>query len=228
MIYDNITKATFLRRPNRFISEVEIEGRKEIVHVKNTGRCRELLLQGCEVWLTAPKSQNRKTKYDLVAVRKSNGVLFNIDSQAPNKVVQEWLGTQDYDKVIPEYTYGDSRIDFYMERGSEKYLMEVKGCTLEIDGVGYFPDAPTERGVKHIRELIGALKNGYHSVLAFVIQMDGVKEVRPYRQMHPEFGEAFDLAKEAGVEIWFLPCHVEPDRLEIVEEGRELQHAIPC
>ncbi len=216
MIYDNITKATFLRRPNRFISEVEIEGRKEIVHVKNTGRCRELLIQGCEVWLTAPKSPNRKTKYDLVAVRKSNGVLFNIDSQAPNKVVQEWLGTQDYDKVIPEYTYGDSRIDFYMERGSEKYLMEVKGCTLEIDGVGYFPDAPTERGVKHIRELIGALKNGYHSVLAFVIQMDGVKEVRPYRKMHPEFGEAFDLAKEAGVEIWFLPCHVEPDRLEIV------------
>lgn len=216
MIYDNITKATFLRRPNRFISEVEIEGRKEIVHVKNTGRCRELLIQGCEVWLTAPKSPNRKTKYDLVAVRKSNGALFNIDSQAPNKVVQEWLGTQDYDKVIPEYTYGDSRIDFYMERGSEKYLMEVKGCTLEIDGVGYFPDAPTERGVKHIRELIGALKNGYHSVLAFVIQMDGVKEVRPYRKMHPEFGEAFDLAKEAGVEIWFLPCHVEPDRLEIV------------
>ncbi|MBR7021825.1 MAG: DNA/RNA nuclease SfsA [Lachnospiraceae bacterium] len=220
MIYDNITKAVFLRRPNRFISEVEIDGHKEIAHVKNTGRCRELLIPGCEVWLTAPKSPNRKTKYDLVAVRKSSGVLFNIDSQAPNKVVREWLGTQEYDKVIPEYTYGDSRIDFYMERGNEKYLMEVKGCTLEIDGVGYFPDAPTERGVKHIRELIGALKAGYHSVLAFVIPMDGVKEVRPHRQMHPEFGEAVDLAKKAGVEIWFLPCHVEPDSLEIIEEDK--------
>ena len=220
MVYENITKAVFLRRPNRFISEVEIDGQKEIVHVKNTGRCRELLIPGSEVWLTAPKSPNRKTKYDLVAVRKSNGVLFNIDSQAPNKVTKEWLLQQGYDRVIPEYTYGDSRIDFYMERGSEKYLMEVKGCTLEIDGVGYFPDAPTERGVKHIRELIGAKKAGYHSVLAFVIQMDGVTEVRPHRQMNPEFGEAIDLAKEAGIEIWYLPCHVEPDSLVIVEGGR--------
>ncbi len=217
MIYDNITKALFLHRPNRFIAEVEVEGHKEIVHVKNTGRCRELLIPGCEVWLTAPESPNRKTKYDLVAVRKSNGILFNIDSQAPNKVVREWLGARGCDKVIPEYTYGDSRIDFYMERDNEKYLMEVKGCTLEIDGVGYFPDAPTERGIKHIRELIGALKAGYHSVLAFVIQMDGVTEVRPHRQMHPEFGEAFDLAKEAGVEVWFLPCHVEPDSLVIAD-----------
>ena len=116
MKYENITKAVFLKRPNRFIAEVEIDGVREIVHVKNTGRCKELLVPGCEVWLTAPDSPNRKTKYDLVAVRKSSGVLFNIDSQAPNKVVKEWLLKKDYTKVIPEYTYGDSRIDFYMEK----------------------------------------------------------------------------------------------------------------
>ena len=146
MKYDNITKAKFIKRPNRFIAEVELHGAKETVHVKNTGRCKELLVPGCDVYLTAPDSPGRKTKYDLVAVTKSNGLLINIDSQAPNKVAKEWLAEQGYDKVIPEYTYGDSRIDFYMEKGSEKYLMEVKGCTLEVDGIGYFPDAPTERG----------------------------------------------------------------------------------
>lgn len=225
MKYDNITKAVFLKRPNRFIAEVEIGGVKEIVHVKNTGRCKELLVPGCEVWLTAPDSPNRKTKYDLVAVRKSSGVLFNIDSQAPNKVVKEWLLKKDYTKVIPEYTYGDSRIDFYMEKtetgrdGSpdvvNKYLMEVKGCTLEFDGIGYFPDAPTERGVKHIRELIKAKKKGYNAILAFVIQMDGVTEVRANIDTHPEFGVAMEDARKAGVEILFLTCHVEPDSLEI-------------
>ncbi len=121
MKYDNITRAVFLKRPNRFIAEVDIDGHKETVHVKNTGRCKELLIPGCEVWLTAPGTPDRKTKYDMVAVRKSTGVLFNIDSQAPNKVVKEWLETQDYDRVIPEYTYGDSRIDFYMERGEGVY-----------------------------------------------------------------------------------------------------------
>jgi len=158
MVYDNVTRAVFVKRPNRFIAEVNIDGRRETVHVKNTGRCKELLIPGSEVWLTAPGTPDRKTKYDLIAVRKNSGILFNIDSQAPNKVVKEWLASQDYDAVVPEYTYGDSRIDFYMERGNEKYLMEVKGCTLEIGGVGYFPDAPTERGVKHIRELIKARK----------------------------------------------------------------------
>lgn len=216
MEYDNITRAVFLRRPNRFIAEVSICGNAETVHVKNTGRCRELLIPGCEVWLTAPGTPGRKTKYDLVAVRKDTGVLFNIDSQAPNKVVKEWLETQDYGRVIPEYTYGDSRIDFYMERGKKKYLMEVKGCTLEKGGIGYFPDAPTERGVKHLRELIKAKKDGIQAILAFVIQMDGVKEVRPNREMHPEFGEAMDDAKRAGVKILFLPCHVEPGKLEIL------------
>ena len=215
MKYNNITPGIFLKRPNRFIAEVEIDGQKETVHVKNTGRCRELLIPGCEVWLTEPGTPGRKTKYDLVAVRKSGGVLFNIDSQAPNKVVKEWLETMDYDRVVPEYTYGDSRIDFYMERGKEKFLMEVKGCTLEVDGVGYFPDAPTERGVKHIRELIKAKEAGFNAILAFVIQMDGVTEVRPNIEMHPEFGEAMNDAETAGVEILFLTCHVEPDKLEI-------------
>lgn len=217
MKYDNITRAVFLKRPNRFIAEVDIKGQKETVHVKNTGRCKELLIPGCEVWLTAPGTSDRKTKYDLVAVRKDNGILFNIDSQAPNKVVKEWLETQNYDKIFPEYTYGDSRIDFYMERGSEKYLMEVKGCTLEIDGIGYFPDAPTERGVKHLRELAHAVKDGYKAMLAFVIQMDGVSEVRANVDTHPEFGTALEEAKAAGVEVLFLKCHVEPDTLVITE-----------
>ncbi|MBP5261243.1 MAG: DNA/RNA nuclease SfsA [Clostridiales bacterium] len=216
MLYDNVTKAVFVKRPNRFIAEVDIDGRRETVHVKNTGRCKELLIPGCEVWLTEPGTPDRKTRYDLIAVRKSNGILFNIDSQAPNKVVKEWLATQAFDRVIPEYTYGDSRIDFYMERGSEKYLMEVKGCTLEIGGVGYFPDAPTERGVKHIRELIKAKEAGYHAILAFVIQMDGVSEVIANVDTHPEFGIALDDAKRAGVEIRFLRCHVEPDSLTVV------------
>lgn len=216
MIYDNVAKAVFVKRPNRFIAEVEINGHRETVHVKNTGRCKELLIPGCEVWLTAPGTPGRKTKYDLIAVRKDTGMLFNIDSQAPNKVVKEWLLSQDYDMVVPEYTYGDSRIDFYMERRAEKYLMEVKGCTLERDGIGFFPDAPTERGVKHIRELIKAREDGYHSILAFVIQMDGVSEVRANVNTHPEFGEALEEAKNAGVEIWFFKCHVEPDSLTAV------------
>ena len=241
MKYDNITRAIFLNRPNRFIAEVEIDGRREIVHVKNTGRCRELLIQGCEVWLTAPGTPGRKTKYDLVAVRKSNGILFNIDSQAPNKVVKEWLDRQDYDKVISEYTYGASRIDFYMERSAERgnersdrrcnghdaghgnehdverFLMEVKGCTLEVDGIGYFPDAPTVRGVKHLRELTLAANKGYKAILAFVIQMDGVSEVRPNIDTHAEFGIALDEARAAGVKVLYLKCHVEPDSLEIID-----------
>lgn len=217
MKYDNIKKAIFLRRPNRFIAEVDINGRREIVHVKNTGRCKELLIPGCEVWLTAPGTPDRKTTYDLVAVRKDTGVLFNIDSQAPNKVVKEWLDRQDYDRIVPEYKYGDSRIDFYMERGEERCLMEVKGCTLELNGIGYFPDAPTERGVKHLRELTAAVKKGYKAMLAFVIQMDGVAEVRANVATHAEFGTALDEAKAAGVEVLFLRCHVEPNTLVIVE-----------
>ena len=216
MKYENIREAVFLRRLNRFVAEVEIDGRQERVHVKNTGRCRELLIPGSQIWLTKPGTPGRKTKYDLVAVRKDNGLLFNIDSQAPNKVVAEWLAEQNYEVVKPEFTYGDSRIDFYMEREDIRCLMEVKGCTLEIDGVGYFPDAPTERGVKHIRELIRAREEGYEAALAFVIQMDGITGVRANVATHPAFGEAMEDARKAGVQILFLPCHVEPDELRIV------------
>lgn len=215
MIYDNITKAKFLFRPNRFIAEADIGGRTETVHVKNTGRCRELLIKDCDIWLTAPDSPGRKTKYDLVTVRKSNGLLINIDSQAPNKVMLEWLKKQSYDRIIPEYTYGSSRIDFYIENGDERILMEVKGCTLEREGIGYFPDAPTERGIKHIHELIRAKNEGFRAVLAFVIQMNGITEVRPNTETHPGFGEAWKEALAAGVEIRFYSCHVEENGFEI-------------
>ncbi len=217
MKYSNITKARFIDRPNRFVAHVELDGRIETVHVKNTGRCRELLRPDAEVWLTAPDTTGRKTRFDLVAVRKENGLLINIDSQAPNKVVREWLERRNYDRIIPEYTWGDSRIDFYLERGDEKTLMEVKGCTLEMDGTGYFPDAPTQRGIKHLRELAKAVSRGYRSILAFAIQMDGISEVLPNTEIQPEFGEAMKEAGESGVEILFLPCHVEPDLLVVKE-----------
>ena len=222
MRYENITKGSFIDRPNRFVAHVEINGKVEAVHVKNTGRCRELLISGAEVYLTEPGTPGRKTRYDLVAVRKGTGILFNIDSQAPNKVVKEWLAGQAFDKIVPEYTYGNSRIDFYMERGNQKYLMEVKGCTLEMDGIGYFPDDPTERGVKHLHELIRAAGEGYKAIAAFVVQMDGVTEVRPNTATHPEFAAAFAEAVAAGGQILMLPCHVEPDRLEI-RQGFEVK-----
>ena len=213
MKYPNITRGTFIDRPNRFIAHVEAAGRRETVHVKNTGRCRELLLPGADVWLTAPGTEGRKTKYDLVAVRKSNGILVNIDSQAPNAVVREWLEKQRYDLIRPEYAYGDSRMDFYLEKGPVRTLMEVKGCTLETDGIGYFPDAPTMRGVRHLRELAKAVKEGYRAVLVFAIQMNGITEVRPNIRTQPEFGTALEESQKAGVSVLFLPCHVEPDGL---------------
>lgn len=216
MRYENIRPARFVDRPNRFIAHVEVDGRTETVHVKNTGRCRELLVPGAEVWLTEPGTPGRKTRYDMIAVRKDNGILFNIDSQAPNRVVREWLDAQGFDVVQPEHVYGSSRIDFYMERGQERYLMEVKGCTLEVDGIGFFPDAPTERGVKHLRELIRAASEGYHAAAAFVIQMDGVTEVRPNVGTHPEFGAVLWEAEEAGIRVLSIPCHVEPDELRIL------------
>ena len=222
MKYDNIISGVFISRPNRFIANVKIGEHLETVHVKNTGRCRELLLPGSEVWLTEPKTSGRKTRYDLIAVRKENGILFNIDSQAPNKVVKEWLTGQGFSRIIPEYRYGDSRLDFYMEKTSDdkiqRYMMEVKGCTLEIDGIGYFPDAPTVRGTKHLRELIKAADEGYEAYAAFVIQMDGITEVRANGITDPEFEKALNDAQNAGVKILFLPCHVEPDSLKILEE----------
>ena len=216
MRYINAVKGTFLDRPNRFIAHVLINGESETVHVKNTGRCRELLLSGAEVWMEKSENPFRKTAYDLIAVRKRNGLLVNIDSQAPNKVVREWLEMQGFTEIIPEYAYGNSRIDFCMEKGEEKYLLEVKGCTLEKDGIGYFPDAPTERGVKHLRELARAAAEGYRTAVAFVIQMDGVTEVRPNTETHPAFGAALQEARKRGVEVLFLQCHVEPDTLSIV------------
>lgn len=219
MNYPNITKAIFLERLNRFVARVELNGVAETVHVKNTGRCRELLIPGSEVWLTRSGNPERKTKYDLVAVRKENGVLFNIDSQAANVVALEWLRRQDWDEIHPEHTYGASRVDFFMRKGGQKYLMEVKGCTLERDGTGYFPDAPTQRGTKHIRELMRAAAEGYRAILAFVIQMDGVSEVRPNRETDPAFAAAFEEAVSHGVKILFLTCHVEPDSLAVTADA---------
>ena len=189
----------------------------ETVHVKNTGRCKELLLPGANVILEISDNPARKTKYDLIAVYKEGLGLVNIDSQLCNKVAGEWLETQGYDYVKAEYTYGASRVDFYMEKGGEKYLLEVKGCTLEIDGIGYFPDAPTERGVKHLKELTEAVKQGYHCSVAFVIPMEGVTEVRANVVTHKAFGDALEEAKQAGVEVLFLPCKVLPDEVRVAE-----------
>lgn len=216
MIYENTISAKFISRPNRFVAYVEIDGIQEKVHVKNTGRCRELLIPGVTVILEKSANPNRKTKYDLIAVYKEKFGLINIDSQAPNKIVMEWLQTQDYDYIKPEYTYGKSRMDFYMEKNGEKYLMEVKGCTLEVEGIGYFPDAPTQRGTKHLRELTKAIENGYRSILAFVIQMEGVTEVLPNVATDPEFGKALEEARNAGVEILFLQTVVHENSLKII------------
>lgn len=216
MKYDHVEPAVFLSRPNRFVARVERRGQVETVHVKNTGRCRELLVPGSEVYLSKAENPNRKTAYDLIAVRKQDGVLFNIDSQAPNAVVREYLEQQSYDLVRPEYSYGDSRIDFYLTRGEERFLLEIKGCTLEREGVGYFPDAPTERGVKHLRELIRAQREGFGCAVGFVIQMDGVSVVLPNDETHPEFGSVLREAMAAGVEVQYYLCHVEPDELKIV------------
>lgn len=217
MKYNNITYGTFHSRPNRFIAKVYIDDVLETVHVKNTGRCKELLLPGANVILEISDNPARKTKYDLIAVYKEGLGLVNIDSQLCNKVAGEWLATQGYDYVKAEYNYGASRVDFYMEKGGEKYLLEVKGCTLEIDGIGYFPDAPTERGVKHLKELTEAVKQGYHCSVAFVIPMEGVTEVRANVVTHKAFGDALEEAKQAGVEVLFLPCKVLPDEVRVVE-----------
>ena len=221
MKYSKIVYGRFADRPNRFIAHVDIGGSIETVHVKNTGRCRELLIEGAEVGLELSDNPQRKTKYDLISVFKKDVGWINIDSQAPNAVVKEWLenGTElfpDISFLKPEYVYGNSRVDFYLECGGRRILLEVKGCTLELDGTGYFPDAPTERGVKHLRELTGALEAGYECYIAFVIAIPGITEVLPNRKMHPEFGEALDAAEKAGVGILYLPCLVSPDELKIV------------
>lgn len=219
--YKNTIRGKFQSRKNRFIAQVYINDVLETVHVKNTGRCKELLLPGVEVVLEISDNPNRKTKYDLIAVYKEGLGWVNVDSQAPNEVVRDWLIKQDYTLVKPEYTYGDSRVDFYMEKDDQKYLMEVKGCTLEVNGIGYFPDAPTERGIKHLRELMGAVEKGYKCSIAFVIQMEGVYEVRANTSIHPEFGAALEAAKAAGVQILFLCCRVTEDTLEVMQVRKQ-------
>ncbi len=229
MKYGEVREALFLRRKNRFVAGVMLPEAGEVaVHVKNTGRLRELLLPGARVILAKADNPARKTPYDLIGVyrKEKDGTerLFNIDSQAPNAVVREWLEGQEFDLVRPEYTWGNSRMDFYMEKQNgtkspERYLMEVKGCTLDRDGIGYFPDAPTERGVKHLHELAKASAAGYHAFLAFVIQMEGVLEVRPNTETHPEFAEALQAAEQAGVQVLHLRTIVRPDSLEVRAEG---------
>ena len=218
MKYKNICKAVFLSRSNRFIANVRLEnGDTEAVHVKNTGRCRELLREGSTVYLELSDNPDRSTRYDLVAVEKPGKGLFNIDSQAPNAAVKEWLEKQAFDLVRPEYRYRDSRIDFYMERGEEKHLLEVKGCTLERDGVGYFPDAPTERGAKHLRELTSSVEAGYRAGIAFVVQAECFREVLPNEETDPTFAQAFREAVSAGVEVFFCLCRVAPDEMTVTE-----------
>ena len=217
MEYDKVQTATFLRRPNRFIAQVDINGEEHTVHVKNTGRCKELLLPGASVVLAESENPGRKTRYDLIAVEKPSLGLVNIDSQAPNQVVREWLSEQRTDEIKSEYTFGKSRLDFYVRAGNEQILIEVKGCTLEVDGIGYFPDAPTERGAKHLRELASAAALGYSCFVVFVIQMEGVTEVRPNLITDPVFGAAWDEAKAAGVRFLFLTTSVLPEKLCFVE-----------
>ena len=216
--YDNTVPGTFIRRINRFVAEVAINGNTEKVHVKNTGRLRELLVPGAEVTLQKASDPNRKTAYDLISVYKPKLEWVNIDSLVPNKLMKLQLMSMNYDVVKPEYTFGDSRFDFYIERDGEKFLTEVKGCTLAADlerGTGLFPDAPTERGVKHLYELAAAAGKGYHCRIAFVIQMNGIHTVFPNDDTQPEFGQALSRAVEVGVQVVCYGCHVEADKIQI-------------
>ncbi|MDD2971841.1 MAG: DNA/RNA nuclease SfsA [Lachnospiraceae bacterium] len=222
MKYHHTVIGIFRERPNRFIAHVYVADVLETVHVKNTGRCRELLLPGAKVVLEISDNPNRKTKYDLIGVWKDGIGLINMDSQAPNKVVGEWLAEQGCSYIKPEYKYGDSRLDFYFEKDGRRALMEVKGVTLERDGICYFPDAPTLRGVKHIHELTKALEKGYDCYIAFVIQMAGVDQVYPNRETHPEFGQALDEAEAAGVKALCLGCQVGEDELVIDRASQNL------
>ena len=204
MIYAECIKAIFLERPNRFIAHVLLNGVQETVHVKNTGRCRELLVRGREVILAVSDNPLRKAKYDLVAVWR-DGILINMDSQAPNHAVGEWLregGLLPNPKLVKaETSFGHSRFDFYLETENQTHFIEVKGVTLERDGIAYFPDAPTERGRKHIYELVEAKKAGHEAWIVFLVQMAGAKEFRPNRSTDEAFANALTFAREAGVHI---------------------------
>lgn len=220
MHYSNIRRAIFLRRPNRFIAYIEVDGREEVCHVKNTGRCRELLTDRATIYVEHHDNPNRKTKYSLIAVEKGD-LLINMDSQAPNKVVGEWLLEKEpFGKVKllkPECTYGSSRFDFYLETETEKIFIEVKGVTLEEDGIVRFPDAPTERGVKHLEELCACEEAGYKAAVIFVVQMEGMQHFEPNDKTHPQFGEALRQARKTGVEVLAYECKVTPSSLEITK-----------
>lgn len=218
MKYKNVVEGRFVERPNRFIAKVEIGDSTERVHVKNTGRCRELLLPGAGVFLEKSHSPKRSTAYDLVAVRKGDRII-NMDSQAPNRAVGEWLregtlfpGTK---LVQPEKTYGNSRFDFYIETEDDRIFLEVKGVTLEEEGVVRFPDAPSDRAVKHVQELMQARRAGYRAVVLFVVQMEGVRFFTPNRDTHPEFADALCRAAEEGVEVLAYDCHVTPEAMRV-------------
>lgn len=211
-------KAVFLDRPNRFVAHVSIEGKTEQAHVKNTGRCKELLLPGSTVFVQEADSPARKTKYDLISVYKGDR-LINMDSQAPNKVFAQWVGEghflPDITLIKPESRFGDSRLDFYLETPTQKIFVEVKGVTLEQDGVVRFPDAPTLRGVKHLNELCAAVGQGYTAYAVFVVQMNNVTHLEPNDSTHLEFGAALRHAAAAGVHVLALDCVVTPDSLRI-------------
>ena len=225
MKYKNVIEGVFLSRPNRFIAQVLVDGKEETVHVKNTGRCKELLVDNARVYLSVSDNPARKTKYDLVAVEKvtdRGALLINMDSQIPNDAVAEWLpisGLFSENAVVRrEYTFGKSRFDFFVQDADKKAFIEVKGVTLENDGIVSFPDAPTERGVKHIEELISALEQGYESYIVFVVQMKGVVEFRPNRERHPQFADVLKKADEAGVKIVAVDCLVAADEMKIDSE----------
>lgn len=222
MRYQNVTPAVFVARPNRFIAHVEINGTRETVHVKNTGRCRELLVPGCTVYVSRSDNPTRKTKYDLIAVekeREADALLINMDSQIVNDAAEEWLHTGAFvsleASIRREVTYGASRFDFYIEDGARRIFLEVKGVTLERDGIASFPDAPTERGVKHLHELIDCMKDGYEAYVLFVVQMKGITAFCPNDEMHPAFGEALRTAQSKGVGILVKDCKVLPDSITI-------------
>ena len=216
MKYTNIVKGEFVDRPNRFIANVIVDNNIEVVHVKNTGRCKELLVKGCTVFLQKSDNPNRKTKYDLIAVQKGDR-LINMDSQIVNFVALEYIPElfENIKLVKPEYKYGNSRFDIYVETEDEKIFVEVKGVTLENDGVVRFPDAPTERGVKHLKELQKAVTEGYKAYILFVIQMSDVKYFEPNAITHPEFAEELKRAKDNGVIPLAFDCAVTPDSIEI-------------
>ena len=221
MKYKKIKEGFFRERPNRFIAYVEIDGKIEVCHVKNTGRCKELLIPGVKVYLEESDNPERKTKYDLISVYKGD-ILFNIDSSAPNKVFGEWVRESGYFKnvtlVKPEKTYGKSRFDFYIEADSRKIFAEVKGVTLEKDGVLMFPDAPTERGVKHINELVLCKKDGYDAFVVFIIQTEKAKHFTPNAETHKEFAVALKNALKNGVKVLCLTCNVTADEMCVKEQ----------